>query len=165
MLNKFTIFAHSILLVIFDKLNFFKMKDDIVKEYIKDELTVVWQPNKCIHSAKCWRGLPSVFNPNEKPWIKVENATADDIIKQVRNCPSRALSIKDDNENLENQSINATEITVIKNGPLKIKGKLNIKLKDGTEENQDETYLCRCGQSGNKPFCDGTHKKCGFKDE
>lgn len=59
----------------------------------------------------------------------------------------------------------STEITVNKNGPLKIKGNLTIKHIDGREETKEEAYLCRCGQSENKPFCDGAHKKCGFKDE
>jgi uncharacterized Fe-S cluster protein YjdI len=46
--------------------------EDITKEYSKDDLTVVWQPKKCIHSANCWRGLPKVFNPKEKPWITLD---------------------------------------------------------------------------------------------
>ncbi len=59
----------------------------------------------------------------------------------------------------------STEIIVNKNGSLKIKGNLTIKHIDGREETKEEVYLCRCGQSENKPFCDGAHKKCGFKDE
>ncbi len=147
--------------------------DEIIKEYRKDDVTVVWQPKKCIHSAKCWRGLPKAFNPNEKPWINLDNVTSEEIMEQVLKCPSGALSIKDampavrqEQDKTESMSEESNaEIVVIKNGPLKVKGSLAIKHKDGKEETQKEVYLCRCGQSENKPFCDGSHKKCGFKDE
>ena len=139
--------------------------EDIVKEYSKDDVTVVWQPKKCIHSANCWRGLPKAFNPKEKPWITLDNVSSEEIMEQVMKCPSCALSIKSESENKSESVKTDTEIVIIKNGPLQIKGSLSIKHKDGKEETQKEVYLCRCGQSENKPFCDGTHKKCGFKDE
>jgi uncharacterized Fe-S cluster protein YjdI len=139
--------------------------DDITKEYSKDDLTVVWQPKKCIHSANCWRGLPKAFNPKERPWITLDNVTSAEILEQVLKCPSGALSIKSENDSMKNNEDSKTEITILKNGPLQIKGSLSIKHKDGKEESQKEVYLCRCGQSENKPFCDGAHKKCGFKDE
>lgn len=141
--------------------------EDIVKEYSKDDVTVIWQPQKCIHSKICWQGLPKAFNPKQRPWITLDDVTSAEIIAQVSKCPSGALSIKDKSNtevNITNDITN-TEIVVIKNGPLKVKGSLSIKLKDGKEETQKEVYLCRCGQSDNKPFCDGTHTKCGFKDE
>ena len=96
---------------------------------------------------------------------KLDSATKYEIINQVKLCPSKALSIKGDVERIENIDEYATEIIVIKSGPIKISGQLNIKFKDGKSENQKEIYLCRCGQSENKPFCDGAHKKCGFIDE
>ncbi|MCC6584179.1 MAG: (4Fe-4S)-binding protein [Chitinophagales bacterium] len=139
--------------------------EDIIKEYSKDDVTVVWQPKKCIHSANCWRGLPKAFNPKEKPWITLDNVSSEEIMEQVMKCPSGALSIKSESENKSESVKTDTEIVIIKNGPLQIKGSLSIKHKDGKEETQKEVYLCRCGQSENKPFCDGTHKKCGFKDE
>lgn len=137
--------------------------EKIIKEYSKEEVTVVWQPEKCIHSAKCWRGLPKAFNPNEKPWINLDQVSTAEIIEQVHQCPSGALSIK--GETIHPESTKQTEIVVIKNGPLKVKGSLSVKHKDGNEETHNEVYLCRCGQSKNKPFCDGAHKKCGFRDE
>ncbi len=57
-----------------------------------------------------------------------------------------------------------TKINLIENGPLFVDGKIELKDNKGkiiaTEEN---TYLCRCGGSKNKPFCDGSHKEKGFK--
>lgn len=60
------------------------------------------------------------------------------------------------------------EIKVVPNGPLLMNGPLEIKTPDGSSHTVGEgekTALCRCGQSGKKPFCDGTHKSCGFKDD
>ena len=60
----------------------------------------------------------------------------------------------------------ALAIKPIKDGPLQIKGNLTIVAGSGLERWRGvETWLCRCGQSKNKPFCDGTHKKVGFKSE
>lgn len=51
-------------------------------------------------------------------------------------------------------------VEIIDFGPLKITGNFIFKdLKRGTEENPGEIWLCRCGKSENKPFCDGSHKK------
>ena len=57
-------------------------------------------------------------------------------------------------------------IRVCPNGPLEVTGKCDIVDPKGVTlpaETEEPIYLCRCGQSGNKPFCDGTHKKVGFR--
>ncbi len=61
-------------------------------KYSNGEVTVVWKPKTCIHSTFCWKGLIEVFDPREKPWIKMERATTERIIDQVKKCPSAALS-------------------------------------------------------------------------
>ena len=69
--------------------------EDITKKYTNGEVTVVWKPAMCIHSKICWHavnGLPKVFNPFEKPWVKPEAATTQEIVGQVKKCPSGALS-------------------------------------------------------------------------
>lgn len=56
-------------------------------------------------------------------------------------------------------------ITPIKNGPLHIIGTLELLNTDGKQiETSAELYLCRCGQSNNKPYCDGQHKNAGFEE-
>jgi len=60
--------------------------------YTNDDITVVWRPNVCMHSSLCWKGLIDVFNPKEKPWIKMGGAITERIIEQVKKCPSGALS-------------------------------------------------------------------------
>lgn len=61
-------------------------------KYSNEDITVVWKPDVCQHSTLCWKGLIEVFNPRERPWIKMDGATAERIIEQVRKCPSGALS-------------------------------------------------------------------------
>lgn len=58
------------------------------------------------------------------------------------------------------------KIKVIPNGPIRIEGSdATIEMPDGSTVTRDAPFsLCRCGQSANKPFCDGTHTRCGFKD-
>ena len=44
-------------------------------EYSNGELTIIWQPELCKHAGICVKTLPQVYNPKERPWIKIENAT------------------------------------------------------------------------------------------
>jgi len=61
-------------------------------KYRNDKIIVGYDPKICIHAGECVRGLPSVFNVSEKPWIDVNGASADAIAEQVKQCPSGALS-------------------------------------------------------------------------
>jgi len=58
-------------------------------------------------------------------------------------------------------------IKTLKDGPYEIKGVVELlDAKRNPFQLQEEViYLCRCGQSATKPFCDGSHSKCGFKAE
>jgi uncharacterized Fe-S cluster protein YjdI len=69
------------------------MSDPDVKHYSNGEITVVWKPGVCMHSAVCFRGLPQVFDPSRRPWVTIGGATTQAILAQVRRCPSGALSI------------------------------------------------------------------------
>lgn len=142
--------------------------NNITKKYSNGEVTVVWKPALCIHSKICWTGLPEVFDPRVKPWVKIEGAGTDAIIAQVDKCPSGALSyFRNDTPAANTEVTNtATKIEVTKNGPLLVHGEIIVRDKHGNESPKNKvTAFCRCGQSANKPFCDGTHKTCGFKDE
>lgn len=65
---------------------------DINKKYTNGEVTVVWKPSKCIHSAICFSGLSQVFNPKKRPWVNIQGAITQKIVEQVKQCPSGALS-------------------------------------------------------------------------
>ncbi len=60
------------------------------------------------------------------------------------------------------------EITVSSNGPLRVKGPVTIKDPQGDAYDlagREMVSLCRCGQSAQKPFCDGSHARTGFTHE
>ena len=64
------------------------------KEYSNGELTIIWQPGLCQHAGICVKMLPRVYNSKERPWIKIGNATTEELIAQIKQCPSGALSYK-----------------------------------------------------------------------
>ena len=69
------------------------MDKKITKTYSNGEITVVWKPDICVHSAICFHGLPEVFDPRRRPWVDVQAASTTSIVEQVKRCPSGALSL------------------------------------------------------------------------
>jgi uncharacterized Fe-S cluster protein YjdI len=142
----------------------------IVKRYSNGEVTVVWKPDLCAHSTLCFQGLPAVFDPRERPWVRMAGATTDEIIRQVDACPSGALSWERDAAAAGPSAAPAAaapaapvQIVARPNGPLVVHATLQVTLPDGRiVERPKVTSFCRCGQSGNKPFCDGSHARVGF---
>jgi uncharacterized Fe-S cluster protein YjdI len=141
---------------------------DITKKYSNGEVTIVWKPSVCIHSALCWHGengLPQVFNPSEKPWIKPDGAETKRIVEQINKCPSGALSYFMNEDKEGNVEITAESIVEVSpNGPLLVYGNLSVKDSSGNSTQKNKvTAFCRCGASANKPYCDGTHRKINFQ--
>ncbi len=139
--------------------------NDITKHYSNEEITVAWKPTLCSHSTNCWKDLSEVFNPKERPWIKLDATNTEKIKNQIDKCPSGALSYTEKNQTtMEETKPNADcNVLVSPNGPLMIIGNIEIKHSDGRVENKEKTTaFCRCGASANKPFCDGSHRKIEF---
>jgi len=145
--------------------------DKTNKKYTNGEITVFWQPQKCIHVTTCYRELINVFNPRKRPWVNMNGASSEEIIRVVKLCPTQALSFKYnkdiDTENriqkpVESQDIN-TEARVMQDGPLVLKGDFVIfDTKGMTLKHLKMSSLCRCGASNELPYCDGTHRKIGY---
>lgn len=136
------------------------------KTYTNGEVTIVWKPDTCIHSEKCWRGLTDVFNPKARPWINAEGAPTERIVEQVKQCPSGALTtyLNEDGPEAGKAEAGPTKIEVLKNGPVLVHGTTQITHSDGqTVLKEKQVALCRCGASQNKPYCDGAHRKIGFE--
>lgn len=68
--------------------------EDLIKEYSNGEITVTWQPSKCIYSEICVKLLPKVYRPASRPWIKVNEATSKELMEQIDQCPSAALGYR-----------------------------------------------------------------------
>jgi uncharacterized Fe-S cluster protein YjdI len=64
-------------------------------KYTNGEITIIWKPDVCIHSRKCFMGLPTVFDPRKRPWIEMDGTDTAAIVAQIQKCPSGALSYVD----------------------------------------------------------------------
>jgi len=137
-------------------------RDDLTKEYTTDEIVVEWEPRLCAHSQNCIRSLPQVFDEKRRPWVKPEAATADEVEAAVALCPSGALRTRRPGQ--AKRRLRPADIRASENGPLLIRGDVRVLDADGNVLYEGEkAALCRCGQSANKPFCDGTHKTVDFR--
>lgn len=131
-------------------------------------ITVTFDPDVCVHSAVCLRGHPGVFDVRRKRWIDLQQGTPAAIAEVVRRCPSGALQYRLTGEEPMAQPADSTgasdvHVEFISDGPVKITGGVTLVKEDGAAERQERVFLCRCGGSARKPFCDGTHKRIGFR--
>lgn len=139
-------------------------KKKITKEYSNGEVTVVWKPDLCIHSKFCITGLPEVFDFEARPWINAKGAVTEAIVDQVKKCPSGALSFYMNDEDGKSEVEAERVAEIMPDGPLLVYGNIVVKTPDGEiKRDTRQTAFCRCGASENKPFCDGSHKRVGFK--
>jgi CDGSH-type Zn-finger protein len=92
-------------------------------------------------------------------------AVREHLISMVKLCPSGALeyALEEGDPPIEPEL--PTSVAVVRDGPLWVRGGVRIAGADGVEyETRNRVTLCRCGQSTNKPYCDGTHAEIGFTD-
>jgi len=133
------------------------------RTYQGAHIEVSFDSTLCIHATECVRGLPAVFDRGRRPWVLPDNASGDDVGAVIRRCPTGALSYTRLDGQPDEQTATHTTVTPVENGPLAVRGNLVIRHEDGTVERLPRAALCRCGQSKNKPFCDGSHLKAGFR--
>ncbi|HEY6068518.1 MAG TPA: (4Fe-4S)-binding protein [Gaiellaceae bacterium] len=143
------------------------MSEQIVtpaREYATEEIVVEWRPSLCYHSRNCVAALPAVFDPQARPWVNVHAANTDAVEAAVAQCPSGALRSRKVAKPTTVVADDRAEVRVLENGPLLLRGHLRVLADDGTELAElERAALCRCGQSQNKPFCDGSHARVGFR--
>lgn len=65
-------------------------------EYPAPGIVVTWEPTRCQHAAECVGGLPAVFDPKKRPWIRATEASIDDLVATIDRCPSFALGYRTD---------------------------------------------------------------------
>jgi uncharacterized Fe-S cluster protein YjdI len=124
------------------------------RTYENKSIRVFWDADKCIHAQECVNGLPSVFDRSKRPCINVDAASVDELATVIDKCPSGALRY----ELLGGDKTGDAAIRVLRNGPYRVDGNVQLRAEDGSIIDTEACFiLCRCGRSGNKPFCDGSH--------
>lgn len=112
----------------------------------------------CVHAGFCGNRVTNVWKMAAETHDSRVRAEA---MAMIERCPSGALTYEVDGEQIEPDL--PTEIAVIPDGPLWVSGGIGVARADGTQlETRNRVTLCRCGQSGSKPLCDGSHKEVGF---
>ncbi len=160
------------------------------RQYTNGEITVFWRPSKCIHATTCFRELLDVYNPRKRPWVNMDGASTEKIIEVTDKCPTQAIYWKYNKDLTEEEKANnyrkqgaeeevnpetlheekkkeaESSLQIMPNGPILIEGDFKVI---GPEDEEIKTMVmtsfCRCGNSKSQPFCDGTHRVVGFKDD
>jgi uncharacterized Fe-S cluster protein YjdI len=139
---------------------------NVARTYATDRIEVRWEPRLCVHIGECFQGLPDVFDPWSRPWVRPGAAGPDEIAEVVMRCPTGALHFRRlDDGPQEDELAGDVELAALPDGPMQVRGKIRLTDGAGRVLREDTRLaLCRCGASRNKPFCDGTHKVIGFRD-
>lgn len=144
------------------------------REYSNDDITVSWRPGKCIHATICYTRLREVFDPRKRPWVNMNAAPTSKIIEIVDDCPTDALTYKwnseekrvaaeQKKEEAKKVELKPVDINLMKDGPIVVEGSFSVIDENGIElRSMKMASFCRCGESRNMPYCDGTHRKIGF---
>ena len=137
---------------------------DKIRSYEGKDIVVTFNSRRCIHAEECVHGLPAVFDPNRRPWIDSDQASADELAEVVLRCPTGALQFTRKDGGAEESIPDQNAITIDPDGPLYVYGNVEITLPDGSVHTDTRVALCRCGATKNQPFCDNSHKDIAFKD-
>lgn len=120
-------------------------------------------PSLCTHAGHCADRFTDVWEMIRRTSDPAVRAR---LQRMVELCPSGRLAYAPSTEDEPVEPEFQPSIAVIEDGPLWVRGGIPVESSDGTTyEIRNRVTLCRCGHSSNKPFCDGTHKVVGFRDE
>jgi len=125
-----------------------------------EALTLVVDMRRCIHSRYCVTGAPKTFIANvEGPWLHPDESDPELLVGIAHDCPSGAIGYRGKGEIPEEAAPQVNMMRVRENGPNAIHAPLVVS---GQADGFRATF-CRCGQSKNKPYCDGSHHDAGFE--
>ena len=132
------------------------------KEFPGETIVVKDDHSFCVHAGYCGTRLTNIWEmvkDSGDPEVRAK------IVAMVEMCPSGTLTFAPDENSAVVEQDLPKEVGVVADGPLWVSGGITIERRDGKPlEVRNRMTLCRCGQSANKPFCDGAHKESGFKD-
>src|SRR2546422_468392 len=132
------------------------------RTYRGRDVEVTFDLDVCIHVGECLMSLPATFDARGRPWIDADASDTDAVAEVVERCPSGALRYHRLDGAPDEEAASPATVTPIQNGPLLVRGSIEIRRPDGTVETTPRATLCRCGLSANKPFCDNSHLRSGF---
>jgi len=139
--------------------------DEDIHEYAGEAITVRYDVTRCIHVRACVEGLPEVFDADARPWIEPDAADPEAVARVVMECPTGALRFERVDGGPGEPIPAENRVDVAPDGPLYVRGDIAIESPEGeTILTDTRIALCRCGASGNKPLCDGSHAENGFED-
>lgn len=135
------------------------------KIYRSENMDVSFDPVRCIHAKECVNNLPEVFDLEKRPWVQPGGSEPDRVAETVQLCPTGALRFEREDGGAQEGAPDKNSISVSESGPLYVRGDIEIRDPTGrTIEKSTRVALCRCGESKNKPFCDNSHRRAGFRD-
>ena len=138
--------------------------NETADKYEGQQADVFWEGALCIHIGECGQASGDLFVGGRNPWCQPDLTTVEDTVDVVERCPSGALThIRKDGGPSE-AAAERNVVTVVYNGPLYVRGDLQIAGAESSPGVRYRAALCRCGESKNKPFCDNSHQKVGFRD-
>jgi CDGSH-type Zn-finger protein/uncharacterized Fe-S cluster protein YjdI len=129
-------------------------------DYIEgQDMTLIYEGKKCIHSRFCVTGAPQVFMANvEGPWIRPDAIPVDALVEIAHACPSGAIRYRRKDGKPDESAPPVNLIAIREAGPYAVRGALSI----AGNTSSFRATLCRCGASKNKPYCDGSHHAVNF---
>jgi len=129
-------------------------------EVVGGDVNVRYDHGICVHAGFCGTTVTNVWEQAAKTG---DTAARMHAIAMIEHCPSGALTYQ--LGGVTNEPLFPEAIAIVDNGPLWVTAGVPITLSDGTTlETRNRVTLCRCGQSANKPLCDGAHKDAGFRE-
>lgn len=130
-----------------------------IEEIEGENLTLIYEGKRCIHSRFCVTWAPTVFLANvQGPWIHPDTIDAERLAEIAHVCPSGAIRYRRKDGRPDESAPPVNLVAVREGGPYAFRGDLKIN----GEAAGYRLTLCRCGASKNKPFCDGSHHDAGF---
>jgi CDGSH-type Zn-finger protein/uncharacterized Fe-S cluster protein YjdI len=121
--------------------------------------TIRFDGGLCIHARQCVLAQPAVFKANvQGPWIDPDAASPEELLQVAINCPSGAIRVTRHDGGAQENNPKVNTITIRENGPLAVHAEIEL----AGERVGMRATLCRCGESKNKPYCDGSHVAAAF---
>jgi len=146
------------------------------RDNYESQAKVLEGPEMDLLDAEALCAFARFCDPNGQVWSQVDQTQSpvvrESFIRQVGNCPSGRLVARDRSTQKDVEPELPVSIGLVEDpaqgcsGPLWLRGRIPVAAADGFQyEVRNRVTLCRCGQSKNKPFCDGTHASVKFGDE